>query len=108
MIKFIQRIQVLCAHDVYPTLAFVRIALDATPLTVSTGGVARYTAELASALARRYPQDEFWLLSDQPFARLKDAPENLKHGDPPRTPLSRKWWLWGLQQEMMRRRVDVF
>ena len=27
------------------------VALDATPLTVATGGVARYTAELARALA---------------------------------------------------------
>jgi len=86
----------------------VIIALDATPLTVSTGGVARYTAELARALAARYGRDEFWLLSDQPFAPLKNAPENLRSGDPPRTPLSRKWWLWGLQQELMRRRVDLF
>ncbi len=84
------------------------IALDATPLTVSTGGVARYTAELARALAARYGRDEFWLLSDQPFAKPKNAAENLKFGEPPRTPLSRKWWLWGLQQEMMRRRVDLF
>jgi glycosyltransferase involved in cell wall biosynthesis len=86
----------------------VIIALDATPLTVSTGGVARYTSELARALAERYPHDQFWLLSDQPFAPLPNPPENLHHGNPPRTPLSRKWWLWGLQQEMMRRRVDLF
>ena len=33
----------------------VTIALDATPLTVSTGGVGRYTLELARALASRVP-----------------------------------------------------
>src|SRR6201992_1125952 len=41
------------------------IALDATPLTVSTGGVARYTLELARALASQFPLDQYWLLSDQ-------------------------------------------
>jgi glycosyltransferase involved in cell wall biosynthesis len=86
----------------------VIIALDATPLTVSTGGVARYTVELARALADGYPQDQIWLLSDQPFPPPANSPANLRTGDRPRTPLSRKWWLWGLQQEMMRRRVDVF
>jgi len=86
----------------------VIIALDATPLTVSTGGVSRYTAELARALAERYPEDQFWLLSDQPFAMPAGAPENLKQGSGPGTPLTRKWWLWGLQQEMMRRNVDLF
>lgn len=59
-------------------------------------------------MAERYREDEFWLLSDQPFARLKNTPENLRYGEGPRTPLSRKWWLWGLQQEMMRRRVELF
>ena len=33
------------------------IALDGTPLTVSTGGVARYTLELARALAAEFPED---------------------------------------------------
>ena len=45
----------------------VTIALDATPLTVSTGGVGRYTLELARALAAEYPDDQYWLLSDQLF-----------------------------------------
>ena len=84
------------------------IALDATPLTVSTGGVARYTLELARALAERYPADDHWLLSDQVFPMPERAPANLRQGDPPRTRVARKWWLWGLQQEMMRRRIDVF
>ncbi len=83
------------------------VALDATPLTVSTGGTRRYTLELARALAVRFPGDEYWLLSDQPFSAPKCA-SNLRAGDPPRTAVTRKWWLWGLQQEMMRRNVQVF
>lgn len=84
------------------------IALDATPLTVPTGGVHRYTLELARALAGRFPEDEYWLLSDQPFSLQSDAPRNLRLGDRPRSAIARKWWLWGLQQEMGRRHVDVF
>lgn len=86
----------------------VTIALDATPLTVPTGGVMRYTLELARALACRYPEDEYWFLSDQPFAMPEGAPRNLHRGDGPRTLVARKWWLWGLQQEMIRRRVQLF
>ena len=44
-------------------------ALDATPLMMLTsGGLARYVAELARALAREYPDDTYVLLSDQKFA----------------------------------------
>ena len=45
----------------------MRVALDATPLTLSSGGLCRYTYELSRALAREFPDDEFFLLSDQPF-----------------------------------------
>ena len=87
--------------------SLVTIGLDATPLTVVTGGVSRYTLELARALAERYPEDSIWLLSDQPFT-TPTGPRNLHRGDPPRNAIERKWWLWGVHQEMMRRRVDVF
>ncbi len=101
----------------------VIIALDATPLTVPTGGVARYTSELARALASRFPENEYWLLSDRPFPMPDPRPAhpgsprrtpsdlhltNLKKGDPPRTFLGRRWWSVGLLREMMRRRADVF
>jgi glycosyltransferase involved in cell wall biosynthesis len=81
-------------------------ALDATPLTVPTGGVMRYTLELARALAATYPADEYWLLSDQPVEMPVAA--NLHKGDGPRTAAERRWWLWGLNREMMRRKVEVF
>lgn len=83
-------------------------ALDATPLTVPTGGVTRYTRELARALAAHDPRDEFWLLSDQPFDMPARIPPNLHKGDGPRTAAERRWWLWGLDREMMRRKVDLF
>ena len=83
------------------------VALDATPLTVATGGIRRYTLELARALARRFPDDQYWLLSDQPFSGPKSI-GNLHCGDRPRTAVARKWWLWGLQQAMVRNGVNVF
>jgi glycosyltransferase involved in cell wall biosynthesis len=86
----------------------VTAALDATPLTVPTGGVARYTLELATALARNFPEDQYWLLSDQCYAMPKVCPENLHGGSGPRTGAERKWWLWGLAREMSRRNIDVF
>jgi glycosyltransferase involved in cell wall biosynthesis len=85
----------------------VTIALDATPLTVSTGGIGRYTLELARALASEYPDDQYWLLSDQMFPAPHGLP-NLHSGDGPRNPAERKWWTWGLDREMRRRGVDLF
>ena len=84
------------------------IALDATPLTVPTGGVARYTWELARALAETHPRDEYWLVSDQPFEVPAGRPANLHLGSSPANPLERRWWLWGLQKELERRGVELF
>jgi glycosyltransferase involved in cell wall biosynthesis len=86
----------------------VKIALDATPLTVPTGGVRRYTWELAKSLASLFPSDEFWLLSDQRIADCGPRPDNLQTGDGPRLPVERKWWLWGLRREMARHNVELF
>jgi len=77
----------------------LRVALDATALqhTTSTadfradaGGVGRYTVQLALALAGQFPEDEYLLVSDQPFA-LPGAAANLHAGDPPRNLLERPW-----------------
>jgi len=83
-------------------------ALDATPLTVPTGGVMRYTLELSRALAANYAEDEYWLLSDQRFQMPALSATNLHKGDGPRTAAEKRWWLWGLEREMMRRKVEVF
>jgi len=85
----------------------MKIALDATPLTVPSGGVRRYTEELTRALCDSFPGDQVWLLSDQktplPFAR-----SNLNAGRGPRNMLERRWWSWGLQGEISRLGIDVF
>ena len=86
----------------------MRIALDATPLTQTPGGVSRYTAELSTALARCFPDDEIWLLSDQPFEKPRCLAPNLKAGPGPANVLERRWWLWGLQSQLGRYRIDVF
>ena len=95
----------------------VTIALDASPLRVSTGGIGRYTLELARALACEYPKDQYWLLSDQTFPAPHGLPNhglpnhglpNLHTGSGPQNPAERKWWLWGLDREMQRCGVELF
>jgi O-antigen biosynthesis alpha-1,3-mannosyltransferase len=86
----------------------MKIALDATPLTVPSGGARRYTEELSVALAANFDADEYWLLSDQPFDPPGDSPPNLKIGRGPRNLIERRWWLWGLQGEILRLGVEVF
>src|ERR1700687_1864436 len=86
----------------------MKIALDATPLTVPSGGVRRYTEELSRALAENFPEDEFWLLSDQQFDPPGPAFPNLKIGGGPRNLFERRWWLCGLQVEMLTLGIDVF
>jgi len=86
----------------------MRIALDATPLTLTTGGLARYSAELSAALAKSYPDDKFVLLSDQPFQMPAAGHRNLTRGGPPRNRLERRWWMWGVQREMSRHGCALF
>jgi glycosyltransferase involved in cell wall biosynthesis len=85
----------------------MRVAIEAASLTLSSGGLARYTAELSLALARRYGEDEYTLVSDQPFVLPEGAPPNLRCGGGPRSPLERRWWLWGLNRELNRLGAEV-
>ena len=89
----------------------MRVAIEAASLALSSGGLARYTAELSLALAREFPEDEFFLVSDQEFAmpapREGAAPGNLKRGGGPRNGLERRWWMWGLDRELERLAADV-
>jgi len=85
----------------------MRVVLEATPLSLSSGGLLRYTGELSLALARCFPADEFILVSDQPFPMPADAPPNLKRGGGPRTSAERRWWLWGLGREARRFHADL-
>src|ERR1700688_206386 len=86
----------------------MKIALDASPLAIPSGGVRRYTEELSRALAENFSEDEFWLLSDQRFEPPVPEHPNLKVGREPRNLLERRWWLWGLQGEISRLGIDVF
>ncbi len=86
----------------------MRAGLDATPLTSVSGGVARYTYELSRALATRFPEDEYWLLSDQAYPYPGDEIANLKRGTGPASMIERRWWLWGLPGAIRRHRIDVF
>src|ERR1700730_18612409 len=85
----------------------MRVAIEAASLGLSSGGLARYTCELSLALARCFPDDEFFLVSDQPFHMPAGAPFNLKPGGGPRNAVERRWWLWGLTREMSRLGADL-
>jgi glycosyltransferase involved in cell wall biosynthesis len=85
----------------------MRVAIEAASLALSSGGLARYTSELSLALARSFPDDEFFLLSDQPFRMPGDSPANLHRGGGPRNAVERRWWIWGLDREMNRLGADL-
>jgi glycosyltransferase involved in cell wall biosynthesis len=85
----------------------MRVAIEAASLGLSSGGLARYAGELSLALAHCFPEDEFYLLSDQPFRMPEGAPGNLKRGGGPRNAAERRWWMWGLEREMRRLEVDL-
>jgi Glycosyltransferase Family 4 len=86
----------------------VRVALDATPLTISSGGLPRYVTELSVALAREFPDDIYSLISDQPFTMPERAPVNLVRGRPPHSSAERRWWLWGIQHSIRQMGAEVF
>lgn len=85
----------------------MRVAIEAATLALTSGGLARYTSELSLALARGYPADEFFLISDQPFRLPASAPPNLRQGGGPRNSIERRWWLWGITSEMRRIGADL-
>ncbi len=85
----------------------MRVAIEAASLSLTSGGLARYTSELALALARCFPQDEYFLVSDQPFRMPSPAPVNLKPGGGPRNSMERRWWLYGLGRELGRLGADL-
>jgi glycosyltransferase involved in cell wall biosynthesis len=85
----------------------MRVAIEAASLALTSGGLRRYTAELSLALARTFPDDDYFLVSDQPFDMPAPAPPNLQRGGGPRDPAERRWWLWGLNRELDRLRAGI-
>jgi glycosyltransferase involved in cell wall biosynthesis len=86
----------------------MKVAIDATPLTLSSGGLARYTRELTKALAEQFPEDDYVLLSDQIFDMPAPRPGNLRLGGGPRNWLEKRWWLCGVEREMSRTGTELF
>lgn len=74
-----------------------------------TGGIRRYTVELAAALADREPRDEIFLISDQTI----ELPEQLRCLPNVSAPqcsaawLRAKWWSIGLPLTLLRLGADV-
>jgi glycosyltransferase involved in cell wall biosynthesis len=85
----------------------MRVAIESASLALTSGGLARYTSELSLAMARCFPQDEFFLVSDQKFQIPESAPRNLRRGGSPRNAAERRWWLWGLTRELQRLGADL-
>ena len=68
----------------------MRVALDAEPLTLTSGGLKRYVEELTKALRAEYPEDDYLYLPE------------------PRSFLERRWWLYGAERACAKAAVDVF
>lgn len=90
-----------------PAASTVRVALDATPLSVPLAGIGRYTAELSRHLAEARPDAEVVLLSDQPF-RAPQGPPNLRADPRPARGLERRWWSAGLPLRLRRMQATLF
>jgi glycosyltransferase involved in cell wall biosynthesis len=80
-------------------------ALDATPLTLTSGGLPRYVSELSLALARNFPDDRYFLLSDQNFALPPGIPANLTAGPAVN---DKRWWLRGVRRAISQTGAQVF
>ena len=89
----------------------MRVAIDATPLTVPYGGTRRYVVELVRALALQFPDDEYHLVTDPAsWRRLEEVRgiPNIFTRPPLWGGLGGKWWVSGLPWELRRLGADVF
>src|SRR5437764_11507423 len=94
-------------------MLFMLIGLDAIPLTEARAGVGHYTFELARALAREAPGDEFELAYPSVFppfdlGEKETLPANLKAARVGVGALSRHWWSVGLPRYVARRGFGLF
>lgn len=97
-------------------LTFMLIGLDAIPLTEPRTGIGHYTFELASALARIAPAEEFGLLYPSTYPRIELSPDDDSAALPPNLSLTRveagllgrQWWALGLPRFCARAHVKLF
>lgn len=84
----------------------MKIGLDGIPLASRKTGIGHYTLELARALARLNPDDEFELLSPVPFiSPLEQPPTNLRQVEAARR---RFWFIVGLPLYIRRHSLALF
>ena len=86
----------------------MRIGLDGMPLASSKTGIGHYTLELARALAKIDPDDEFELISPYSFNSSSledDLPRNLKKVEARRRKF---WWGVGLPLYLRRTKPSLF
>ena len=89
----------------------MRIGLDGYPLTEPRTGVGHYTFELARALARAHPADQFELISPKPFNDYVFAREpiaNLSFIKGKSSAIRGHWWSVGLPLYAKRAGLDLF
>ena len=86
----------------------MKVALDATPLAGAGAGLSRYVSELSLALGRVFPDDRFFLLSDQRFQVPYQATSNVTGCAPRRSILNKQWWLCGAVRQSLSSGVEVF
>lgn len=87
------------------------IGLDGIPLTELKTGVGHYTFELARALARAAPQNDFELAYPSTFPPIdlpSSLPTNLKAARVKVGPIARHWWSIGLPRYVRRRGIQLF
>lgn len=91
------------------------IGLDGIPLTEPKTGVGHYTFELARALARVAPQNEFELAYPSTYPSIdlscpesSSFPPNLSASRVIVGPLGRHWWSIGLPRYVRKRGIELF
>lgn len=91
----------------------MKIGIDGIPLSQLKTGVGHYTFEIADAVARYSPTDNFELLSYLPFDPValnagRDHPGNLKFINPKVNWLRKHWWTIGLPLHLKKQQFDLF
>lgn len=92
----------------------MRIALDGIPLSEPRTGVGHYTFELAKALARSSPADQFELVSPRLFTSdfdtnaLEQSILNLRFNSVRANIFDRRWFVHGASSYIKRKGIDLF
>jgi len=88
----------------------MKIGIDGIPLSQPKTGVGHYTFEIASGVAAAYPNDEFQVVSQIPFApgAISLELKNLEFIHQPVNEVTKHWWTIGLPRYIARHSIDLF